>query len=81
MIGHAWFHTQGFLYENCCCCFCCVGATVHCCGVFGQGEGEIILSQVNCVGTESSLFGCSMSSGSCSHLNDVGVTCEGIITR
>ena len=58
-------------------CCCCVGATVHCCGEFGQGEGEIVLSQVNCVGTESSLFDCPMSSGRCSHLNDVGVTCEG----
>ncbi|XP_046551066.1 deleted in malignant brain tumors 1 protein-like [Haliotis rubra] len=48
---------------------------------YGQGEGLIWLSNVNCLGTETSLDECSHSGWGtaprCSHSSDVGVICGG----
>ncbi|XP_046560334.1 scavenger receptor cysteine-rich domain superfamily protein-like [Haliotis rubra] len=48
---------------------------------YGQGEGLIWLSNVNCLGTETSLDECSHSSWGtapgCSHSSDVRVVCRG----
>ncbi|XP_048254178.1 uncharacterized protein LOC124117997 isoform X1 [Haliotis rufescens] len=47
----------------------------------GPGEGIIWLSNVDCTGTETSLYHCSHSgwgtAPSCSHSSDVGVVCRG----
>lgn len=45
--------------------------------VFGAGSGPIVLSNLNCRGSETSLLECSNSSPySCSHSQDVGIQCE-----
>ena len=46
---------------------------------FGFGTGPILLSNLYCTGTESSLLECSHQScgvTSCTHSNDAGVICE-----
>ena len=50
-------------------------------GAFGIGPSTqpIFLDQVNCYGTETSLFQCShnpIGIHDCSHFEDAGVTCE-----
>lgn len=45
--------------------------------VFGAGSGPIVLSSLNCRGSETTLLECSNSSPySCSHSQDVGIQCE-----
>ena len=52
---------------------------------FGAGTGPIWISDLTCIGTETSLFECSsstplgsISSISCTHSNDVAVRCQGL---
>ena len=48
-------------------------------GYFGSGTGPILLSNLYCTGTESSLLECNQQScgvTSCTHSNDAGVICE-----
>lgn len=46
---------------------------------FGQGDGPVFLSEVQCLGTEASLLQCPFGSfvdkHDCSHLEDAGVIC------
>ena len=42
---------------------------------FGQGNGPVLLSNVECTGNESFLLSCSAGIASCSSSNDAGVVC------
>ena len=53
---------------------------------FGEGTGQIWISDLSCTGNEITLFSCSTntplgtveSSTSCMHSNDVAVRCQGL---
>ena len=50
------------------------------CASFGQGNGPILLDNVRCTGSETSLSFCphrGWGRHSCSHSQDAGVICEG----
>ena len=52
------------------------GAVAFVGAAFGQGSDEIVLDDVNCNGTESSLDKClSSDSHNCRHSEDAGVRC------
>ena len=49
-------------------------------GYFGNGSGDILLDNVVCRGTESSLLECNtnpITQHNCDHFEDAGVRCEG----
>lgn len=49
-------------------------------GYFGNGSGDILLDNVVCRGTESSLLECNtnpVAQHNCDHFEDAGVRCEG----
>ena len=46
-----------------------------CCAQYGDGEGDVLLSNVSCTGTESNLAECLSSSSTCDHSQDAGVVC------
>ena len=61
---------------------CCTVAFASADAELGQGSGPIHLSRLNCSGSETSLSQCGRVAGfptpsDCSHLDDVGVRCEG----
>lgn len=48
---------------------------------YGQGQGDIWLDDVRCVGNESSLLHCqhpALGENNCGHDEDAGVVCSGI---
>ena len=47
---------------------------------FGSGTGNIVLDDLACAGTESSLFDCphpGVNVHNCGHIEDAGVVCTG----
>ena len=52
-------------------------------GAYGAGSGPIFVSQLTCLGTESSVLDCQklakLGLVSCDHFRDVGVRCVGIV--
>ena len=47
---------------------------------YGEGEGQIVLDNVNCIGNESSLFNCphaGLENHNCNHYEDAAVICLG----
>ena len=53
--------------------------TAHQSAHFGQGSGSILLDDLHCRGTESSLLRCShngINTHDCGHHEDAGVTCK-----
>ena len=50
---------------------------VHPSTTLGEGSGLILMDDVNCTGTEGSIFDCSyITNHNCGHSEDVGVTCQ-----
>ena len=63
-------------------CFHAKGARAYLSAYFGQGVGDIHMTYVRCTGTESRLLSCSYSTPSrysCSHYEDAGVRCPGMM--
>ena len=60
-----------------------VGAQVFRRAYFGQGTGPIFIHRLTCAGSESSLLQCFWTAYyntyGCSHSEDSGVRCEGIL--
>lgn len=61
-------------------CLVCRGqAEVAPDGVYEEGQGRILLDEVQCLGPEASLLACTHSEWGqhdCTHSEDVGVRCE-----
>lgn len=56
-----------------------VGATAVGYAAYGVGQGNILLDDVNCIGTETSLAQCPHAgyyNHNCNHFEDVGIICN-----
>ena len=69
------------IHDNYIIIFPYAGAVAYSRAYFGQGSGPILLSNVQCVGPETSLIECYWSAhniNTCLHSEDAGVKCQGI---
>ena len=57
--------------------FVITGAVAYSFAYYGQGNGPIVLDNVQCTGNEISLFDCSYDpdTSDCTHFEDAGVMC------
>ena len=63
-------------------CLIPLGAVAFSFAAFGQGSGAILLDNVACTGTETTLFSCpsnGIGNHNCGHYEDAGVRCQGCI--
>ena len=54
------------------------GATAQCCAAYGQGTGDILLDNLGCSGSETSILDCpsnGIGNHNCAHSEDAGVIC------
>ena len=61
-----------------------IGGSARKSAYFGEGSGLILLDDVSCDGSESSIFSCihkNFGEHDCEHYEDVGVTCYGESSR
>ena len=61
-----------------------IGATASVNAYHGRGSGPIVLDDIRCTGTESSLLQCphdgiGIAASYCDHFDDAGVRCLGIL--
>ena len=58
----------------------CTGAVAYPNARFGQGTGPIFVNNLQCTGTENTIFDCMSdglgSIGTCSHADDASVMCQ-----
>ena len=59
--------------------FYILGARSFSYAFFGRGSGPIVMSYVGCNGLETHLANCTYSIPSCSHYEDAGVRCPGML--
>ena len=55
------------------------GAVSYSNSPYGQGVGQILLDDVQCIGTEMSIINCNhtaIGTSNCQHTEDVGVKCQ-----
>ena len=61
-----------------------IGGSVKKSAYFGEGSGLILLDDVNCIGSEKTIFACfhrDFGEHDCKHYEDVGVVCYGESSR
>lgn len=60
---------------------CGLALSSPCCASFGQGNGSILMDNVQCTGSEQYLSACSHQgwlSHNCGHYEDASVVCQGM---
>ena len=74
---------ESFNFDTVCdsvlhCIFSCCNSDPKVVFMFGGGEGDILLDNVQCFGNETNLFECvhgEISEHNCVHSEDTGVSC------
>ena len=66
------------------CCITFLGGEALLNAHFGTGTGPLLFDRLRCTGNEANLLICDhrkigVTGDSCSHNNDVGIRCQGII--